>query len=81
VQRHEAARQVVSFESSLGHAQVKLRRLPGEHLVIAPEFEACRLLAEEHALPLAEVYRIVQAEASDYLGGIGGEGGRPGSGG
>ena len=63
VHRWEAEREVLEFESSLGPAAVKVKRLPGEPPRAAPEFEACRRLAEATGLPLAEVYRIVQAEA------------------
>jgi uncharacterized protein (TIGR00299 family) protein len=68
VHRWEAEREVVAFESSLGPAAVKVKRLPGEKPQIAPEFEACRLLAESSGLPIAEVYRIVQAEAERIIG-------------
>ena len=63
VSRWEAEREVVEFESSLGPAAVKVKRLPGEPPQIAPEYEACRRLAENSGLPIAEVYRRVQAEA------------------
>ncbi len=67
VTRHEAAREVVEFESSLGPAAVKVKRLPGEAPRIAPEYEACRRLAEQHGLPLVEVYRLVEREASERV--------------
>ena len=67
VQRWEAEREVFEFESSLGPAAVKVKRLPGEPPRVAPEYEACRALAERTGLPLAEVYRIVQAEAEARL--------------
>jgi len=63
VHRWEAEREVIEFESSLGPAAVKVKRLPGEPPRVSPEFEACRRLAEATGLPLAEVYRVVQAEA------------------
>ena len=63
VGRYEAEREVFEFESSLGPAAVKVKRLPGEAPRIAPEFEVCRRIAQEQGLPLAEVYRIVAAEA------------------
>ena len=63
VHRWEAEREVLEFESSLGAAAAKVKRLPGEPPRAAPEYEACRRLAEATGLPLAEVYRIVQAEA------------------
>ncbi len=62
VQRWEADREVIEFESSLGTAAVKVKRLPGERPQVAPEYEACRRLAQATGLPIAEVYRVVQAE-------------------
>ena len=67
VARHEAERETLEFESSLGPAAVKVKRLSGQQPVVAPEYEACASLAREHDLPLAEVYRIVQAEAERHL--------------
>lgn len=62
VHRWEAERELLAFESSLGPASVKVKRLAGEPPTIAPEYEACKRLAEATGLALAEVYRIVQAE-------------------
>jgi uncharacterized protein (TIGR00299 family) protein len=67
VRRFEAEREVVEFESSLGPVAVKVKRLPGEAPTAAPEFEVCRKLAEARGLPLAEVYRIVAAEAEAHI--------------
>jgi uncharacterized protein (DUF111 family) len=69
VSRFEAEREVFEFESSLGPAAVKLKRLPGEAPRVAPEYEVCRRLAQERSLPLTEVYRIVAAEAEQRLRG------------
>jgi pyridinium-3,5-bisthiocarboxylic acid mononucleotide nickel chelatase len=68
VHRWEAEREVIEFESSLGSAAVKVKRLAGERPRIAPEFEACRRIAEATGLPLAEVYRLVQTEAEAKIG-------------
>jgi hypothetical protein len=68
IHRWEAEREVLEFESSLGPAAAKIKRLPGEPPRAAAEFEACRALAERTGLPLADVYRIVQAEAEARLG-------------
>jgi uncharacterized protein (TIGR00299 family) protein len=68
VHRWEAEREVLEFESSLGPAAVKVKRMPGEPPTVAPEYEACRRLAERTGLPLADVYRVVQAEAERLLG-------------
>ena len=67
VHRWEAEREVLEFESSLGPAAVKVKRLPDEPPRVAPEYEACRRLAEASGLPLAEVYRIVQAEGERLI--------------
>jgi uncharacterized protein (DUF111 family) len=67
VRRFEAEREPLEFDSSLGRAAVKVKRLPGEPPRVAPEYEACRSLAEVSGLPLAEVYRIVTAEALALL--------------
>lgn len=69
VRRFEAEREQLEFESSLGPAAVKVKRLPGEPPRIAPEYEVCRRLAEASGLPLAEVYRTVAAEAERILAG------------
>lgn len=68
VARHEAQRESVQFESSLGRAAAKIKRLPGEPPRAAPEYEACRALAESTGLPLIEVYRIIEREALARLG-------------
>jgi uncharacterized protein (DUF111 family) len=67
VHRWEAEREALEFQSTLGPAAVKVKRLPGELPRVAPEYEACKRLAEASGLPLAEVYRIVQAEGEKEL--------------
>ena len=68
VQRWEADREVIEFESSLGPAAVKVKRLPGERPRIAPEYEACKRLAEATGQPISEVYRTVQSEGERIAG-------------
>jgi len=68
VSRREADRESLEFESSLGPAAVKVKRLEGEEPQVSPEYEACRRLALHHGLSLAEVYRIVAEEARALLG-------------
>ena len=62
IQRWEAEREVIEFESSLGSAAVKVKHIPGEPPRVAPEYEACKRIAEVTGLPLADVYRVVEAE-------------------
>jgi uncharacterized protein (DUF111 family) len=68
VRRHEADREALEFESSLGPASVKVKRLPGRPPAVAPEYEACARIARQRGLPLAEVYRLIQQEAERHLG-------------
>ena len=65
VHRWEAEREVLEFESSLGPAVVKVKRLPGELPRYAPEYESARALAEASGRPIGEVYRIVEREAEE----------------
>ncbi|MBA7604422.1 Pyridinium-3,5-bisthiocarboxylic acid mononucleotide nickel insertion protein [subsurface metagenome] len=67
VGRHESEREMIAFDSSLGRVGVKVKRFRGARISLSPEFEDCRRLAQEHGLPLQEVYRIVTAEASAQL--------------
>jgi pyridinium-3,5-bisthiocarboxylic acid mononucleotide nickel chelatase len=67
VRRHEAEREIIEFESSLGPVAVKVKRLPGEAPVYSPEYEVCARIAQERGLPLAEVFRIVEAEAQERV--------------
>ncbi len=67
VRRHEAEREAFEFTSSLGTVAVKVKRLPDRKTQVAPEYEACRRLALDTGLPLAEVYRVVEAEARARL--------------
>ncbi|MCH8231021.1 MAG: LarC family nickel insertion protein, partial [Chloroflexi bacterium] len=59
VRRYEAEREVVEVDTSLGRVPVKLKRLDGEVVQVSPEYEACREIARETGLPLAEVMRVV----------------------
>jgi hypothetical protein len=65
--RWEAERETVEFESSLGPAAVKVKRLPGEPPRLSPEYEACKRLAKATRLAIADVYRIVEREAEDRI--------------
>lgn len=69
VGRHEAARELFKFESSLGPAAVKVKRWRGQVVNVAPEYEACRELAHRTGRPLQEVYRVVELEAWQKLSG------------
>ena len=63
VRRREAEREIVTFRSSLGIVEAKIKRLHGVTDSVAPEYESCKRLAKRRGLPLQEVYRVVSAEA------------------
>ena len=63
VERFVADRETVLLETSLGTARVKLKRLAGEVVSAAPEYEDCRQIAQETGLPLQQVQREIETEA------------------
>jgi uncharacterized protein (DUF111 family) len=67
VQRHEARRESLEFMSSLGNVEVKVRHLPGQAPLVAPEYEGCRAIAEGRGLPLHEVMETIRREADALL--------------
>lgn len=63
VHRHEARREFASLETRYGPVRVKLRWI-GEDLVgVKPEYGDCQQLAEEHNIPVRQVYEMAQAMA------------------
>lgn len=60
VQRRKAQRTLQRIDSSLGPLVVKVKRLGEQIISAAPEYEDCRRLANEHQLPLTEVYEVAQ---------------------
>jgi uncharacterized protein (TIGR00299 family) protein len=67
VERWEAERQVVEFQSSLGPAAVKVKLLPGEQPRVSPEYEPCRRLAELSGIAIGEVMALVQREGQEHV--------------
>ena len=61
--RYEAAREIVEVDTSLGPVEVKVKRLGGECVAVAPEYESCRRIAVERGMALQQVYRTVAREA------------------
>jgi len=58
--RRKLRREVVTVETPLGQARVKLGRLNGELVQAAPEYESCRDVAAKAAVPLKAVYAAAQ---------------------
>jgi uncharacterized protein (TIGR00299 family) protein len=63
VRRHEADRETVTLQSSLGPVAVKLKKLGGVVVAASPEYEACRKLALDRGMPLQDIVRILQRES------------------
>ena len=72
VERYEAEREVVEVDTSLGRVPVKVKRLDGRPVQVSPEYEACRRIALETGMVLAEVMRRAQTEAEALILGAGG---------
>ena len=68
LRRWEAERDQIEVATPLGPARVKAKRWDGKVQRLAPEYESCAALARQHRLPLAEVYRIVEAAAWEQAG-------------
>ncbi len=58
VDRHALPRRVEPVPTPYGEVHVKIATLPDGALKIAPEYEDCRHLAEQHDAPLREVYQV-----------------------
>ena len=67
VNRYEAERESVTVGTSIGPLSVKVKRLGGRSVSCPPEYEDCRRVARETGLPILDVYRIVESEASNEL--------------
>lgn len=61
VERVTARRWQETIDTPYGPLPVKVTQYGGGRRLL-PEYEACRKLAEEHGLPLIEVYRLVPQE-------------------
>jgi hypothetical protein len=65
--RHIAGRDIVEINSTFGKVKVKVKRFQDEVLSISPEYDECRRIAAEKAIPLRDVYRTVEAEARKLI--------------
>lgn len=57
VARHALPRTIEHVDTPYGSVHVKVAELPDGTTKRAPEYEDCRRLAEQHGVPLREVYR------------------------
>ncbi len=56
--RHALPRVIEHVDTPYGPVHVKVAELPDGTMKRAPEYEDCRRLAEEHGVPLRDVYRM-----------------------
>lgn len=68
VNRLEAERRIVTVATPWGEVHVKVSSLRGQVANVAPEYEDCRQLAAEHALPLKVVWQKALALAWEHYG-------------
>jgi pyridinium-3,5-bisthiocarboxylic acid mononucleotide nickel chelatase len=64
VNRVALARQFQKVETPYGPVRVKIAQLASGQVKISPEYEDCRMLAEQHQLPLMDIYHLARDLAS-----------------
>ena len=69
VGRIKAGRESLPVETEWGAVTAKLKRMPGQPISIAPEYEECAALARQTGVPLLEIYAAAQAAARQKLKG------------
>jgi uncharacterized protein (DUF111 family) len=62
-ERRKLRREIVLARTAHGEVEVKIGRLDGKVIQVAPEFESCRKAAESSGLPLKEVYEAARRSA------------------
>ncbi|GAC1638101.1 MAG: nickel pincer cofactor biosynthesis protein LarC [Herpetosiphon sp.] len=63
VERFSLPRELATFETHFGPLQCKVAHLPDGTRRVAPEYDVCRRVAEQHHVPLWDVYRAVHIAA------------------
>jgi pyridinium-3,5-bisthiocarboxylic acid mononucleotide nickel chelatase len=66
--RDALPREVVSVDTRYGPIDVKVAQLPGGGVRATPEYEACRLAAEQHGVPIATVTHAAEHAAAHRFG-------------
>lgn len=65
VNRIKAGRESLSVETEWGPVAVKVKRMQGRPISVAPEYEECAALARQAGVPLTEIYAAAQAAARE----------------
>jgi uncharacterized protein (TIGR00299 family) protein len=61
VVKHMLQRESLPVETPYGLVQVKIARLGERVVTVAPEFEDCRRLADQHQVPVKEIYALAMS--------------------
>ncbi len=64
--RYKLAREEIEVETEYGKVRVKLGRLRGEAVNLAPEYRDCRRLADEGQIPIKQVYEAAKRKATEH---------------
>ncbi|MCL0076469.1 nickel pincer cofactor biosynthesis protein LarC [Dehalococcoidia bacterium] len=62
--RYKLAREEIVVETEYGEVRVKLGRLKGEVVNLAPEHRDCRRLADELGIPIKQIYEAARGAAA-----------------
>lgn len=65
VRRPRVDREIVRVMTKLGEANVKIKRVNGRVISVAPEYDDCRRLAIASGVSLQDVYRVISRAAED----------------
>jgi uncharacterized protein (TIGR00299 family) protein len=63
VRRHCLARAMATVTTTYGEVRVKVARWGNGRARVKPEYDDCRRLAEQHAVPLRDIYRAAEDAA------------------
>jgi len=66
-ERRKLAREFDSVQTAYGEVKVKLGKLDGRIVQVAPEYESCRKAAAQAGVPLRKVYEEAQRESLGLL--------------
>ena len=67
VNRIEADREILDFQSNFGEVRVKIKKNGSKIVSVSPEFEDCKLIAENLDLPLISIMKQVENEANKFF--------------
>ena len=67
VHRHEAGRESVQVATAYGPVDVKVKRVNGEAISAAPEYESCRQLAQNAKVAVQDVFQMALAAAGQLV--------------